>query len=74
VAKKGKQGSPKAPQKKSASESVEKKKTGARGARKTKLDDLQKILIANGGRNHSVLRRKKMDVKAPKRRGGKAAA
>jgi hypothetical protein len=40
----------------------------ARGARKTHLTPLQKILLVNGGEHHSRLRGKATVARAPKRR------
>ena len=39
-----------------------------------KLTEIQKILIANGGKNHSILRKKGSLLKAPKKRGKRGAS
>ena len=77
-ARKGKDGEPKKkPQDKkpgyAKSEKV-RNNTGRRGAKKTHLTDLEKILISNGGPAHATLRRKKQLGSFPKRRQREAAS
>ena len=67
---KGKSGEPKKAPAKSVAAVKSLTRSGNRGGPRTQLTELQKVLIANGGRNHSTLRRKKMETGRSRKRPG----
>lgn len=74
MGRKGKQGEPdKTPKIKVTKPEKTRNNTGKRGARRTVLTEVEKVLIGNGGMGHSRLRKREKAGSFPKRRRDEVA-